>query len=465
MAIWRFEKQRTVHMGTLVVALVAVACSPNEAGDPGSADAGASIDGRAGGADANAPGPDAMTAGTCSVGADGLGCLLDLYDDVVATCDTDKIDAMRDNLDARAGTLPIWHDGRALFVTMGADASVAGAFNAWVAGDIVTQRVCTSTMYIADAQIPSGHYQYKMTRADEWWLDPLNWAFAYDDFGGNPDGRNSVLNTYDSGVGHLVMPTDEVCSTELGNCRALQTYLPPGYGAPANASRRYPTVFMHDGQNIFDDKDCCFGHTGWEVNVTADSDIAAGIIEPMVIVGASHSTSRNDEYGWSTAAGGLQEPFMQFQINTVQPTAAAYWRVDPARVYTAGSSLGGLIAFRLAFEYPDVYAGAASISGAFWPGQDTDTAMRDIVVATGKVPAALYMDHGGSAQSGSDGYFDNLEVRDLLEQAGWQRADSPGCTAGENGLCYHHEPGALHDELAWRDRAYRWLRYLFPVNL
>lgn len=462
MTIWRFETQRGVQICALAAVALGTGCSSDAGSDP-AADAGTDPAADAQGApDAGAPGaPDAMPAGVCSAGADGLGCLMDLYDEVAAGCESDKIDALRENLDARAGTLPIWYEGRALFVTMGSDASVAGGFNDWVAGDIVTQRLCKSTMYIADAQIPSGHYQYKMTRADEWWLDPLNWAFAYDGFGGNPDGRNSVLNTYDSGVGHLVMPPDEVCSTELGNCRALYTYLPPGYGAPANAAREYPTVFMHDGQNIFDDKDCCFGHTGWEVNVTLDADIAAGLVEPLVVVGAAHSTQRNDEYGWSTAAGGLQEPFMEFQVNTVQPTAAGYWRLDADRLYTAGSSLGGLISFRLAFQYPTVYAGAASISGAFWPGQDTDTAMRDIVVATGKVPATLYMDHGGTAESGGDGYFDNLEVRDLLEQAGWTRSNSPSCTAGTDALCYHHEAGATHDELAWRDRAYRWLRYLF----
>ena len=124
---------------------------------------------------------------------------------------------------------------------------------------------------------------------------------------------------------------------------------------------------MHDGQNIFDDHECCFGHTGWEVNVALDNEIAAGHDEPTVIVGADHGgVDRNDEYGWSIAAGGKQETFMDFQVHTIEPTAAGYWRLDPARTYVAGSSLGGLISMRLALAYPDVYAGAASVSGAFW---------------------------------------------------------------------------------------------------
>ncbi|HTM19627.1 MAG TPA: alpha/beta hydrolase-fold protein, partial [Kofleriaceae bacterium] len=165
--------------------------------------------------------------------------------------------------------------------------------------------------------------------------------------------------------------------------------------------------------------------------------------------------------GFSTAVGGLQETFMAFQVESVQPRAAQLWRLDMDRAYTAGSSLGGLIAYRLAFAYPDVYKGAASLSGAFWPGQDTGTAMRDVLADTGRVPVALYMDHGGTAEDGGDGYEDNLELRDLLVEAGWSRDDSPDCAAGPQALCYYWDEGATHDELAWRDRSWRFLRYFF----
>src|SRR4029077_16291079 len=111
-------------------------------------------------------------------------------------------------------------------------------------------------------------------------LDATNPAFAFDDFAGNADGANSVLDTPDSGLGHLVKLAD-ACSTSLGNCRAVTAYVRPGYDLPANGARTYPVLFMHDGQNIFDDHDCCFGHTGWEVNVTLDTEIAAGRVAPI----------------------------------------------------------------------------------------------------------------------------------------------------------------------------------------
>src|SRR5204863_227003 len=66
-----------------------------------------------------------------------------------------------------------------------------------------------------------------------------------------------------------------------------------------NAARRYPVLFMHDGQNVWDDHDCCFGHTGWEVNVALDAEIAAGRVAPVIVIAAANSPARNDEYGLS----------------------------------------------------------------------------------------------------------------------------------------------------------------------
>src|SRR4029078_2794391 len=117
---------------------------------------------------------------------------------------------------------------------------------------------------------PSSHAT-KAASSSTWSLDGNNPAFAYDDFAGNPDGKNSVLNTPDSGRGHLVF-LESVCSQKLGNCRDVTAYFPPGYDAD---NAKYPVLFMHDGKNVWDDHDCCFNHTGWEVNVTLDAEIAA----------------------------------------------------------------------------------------------------------------------------------------------------------------------------------------------
>jgi predicted alpha/beta superfamily hydrolase len=399
-------------------------------------------------------GPDAATG--CATGHAGAPCVLVRFDAAAATCAPDDVAALRAELDARAGLGPLWANGRALF-RAAQPVDVAGTFNAWTPGALTLSPLCDSDLIVGVAPVESGRHAYKLVAGTTWSLDPDNPAFAYDDFAGNLDGKNSVLNTPDSGRGHLVV-LPRACSVALGNCRDVTAYLPAGYHAPAAAARTYPVLFVHDGKNVWDDHDCCFGHTGWELNVTLDAEITANRVAPVIVIAADQTPARNSEYGLSPAT---KAAFMAFQVEELQPTALAQVRGD-GRVYVAGSSLGGLISLELALHHPETYAGAASLSGAFWPGKDTQTALRDRLPALGKRALAIYLDHGGAPESGTDGAADSIEIRDLLVELGWHRADSPACSPGPDALCYHWEPHAAHDELAWRARAWRFLRFLFP---
>jgi predicted alpha/beta superfamily hydrolase len=404
------------------------------------------------------PGPDAGAdaATGCPAGHAGAACVIALYDEAIAGCAPDVVTDLVTELDARAGLGPLWAGGRALFRTS-APRGVAGTFDDWSTTAITTTAVCGSSVIATVGPVASGFHTYKLVDGSTWSLDATNPAFAYDDFEGNADGVNSVLNTPDSGRGHLVA-LDSVCSAALGNCRDVTAYLPPAYNAPQTATTTYPVLFMHDGQNVWDDHDCCFGHTGWEVNVAFDAELAAGRVAPAIVIAAAHSTNRNDEYGLSQQA---MATFMEFQVTELQPKMLAKIRGNGS-VFVGGSSLGGLVSMQLALRYPQTYAGAASLSGAFWPGMEDGVALRDQLPAMGKQALAIYLDHGGAVGPNSDGAADSVEIRDMLVGLGWQRADSPACTAGPDALCYFHEPGATHDELAWKDRTWRFLRFLFP---
>ena len=408
----------------------------------------------------DAPEPDAATPEPtgCPAGHAGAECVLALHD-AAAGCAPEAIAALRVELDARAGDGPLWFGGRALFRTT-TPANIAGTFDDWSPSAVATAPLCNSDLVLAVTDVPSGFHAYKLVRGDAWSLDDNNPAFAYDDFAGNADGRNSVLNTPDSGRGHLV-DMFEACSTALGNCRRVTAYLPPGYHAPAAATTTYPVLFMHDGKNVWDDHDCCFGHTGWEVNVALDAEIAAGRVAPIVVIGAASTVARNNEYGLDQATLAT---FMTFQVTELQPQALAQVRWNHQKVAVAGSSLGGLVAMHLALGYPQTYSAAASLSGAFWPGMDDHTALRDRVPGYGKQALALYLDSGGNVAQDSDGAADTVEVRDLLVGLGWQRSDSPSCTRSDSTVCYYLEPGATHDELAWKARTWRFLRFLFPAS-
>ena len=363
--------------------------------------------------------------------------MLALYDQAAASCD---LTALQAELDARAKLGPLWADGRALFRTQ-AVTSIAGDWNGWSAAALATAPLCGSSLILAVAPVPSGFHTYKLVTAGQWSLDPGDPAFAYDDFAGNPDHRNSVLDTPDSGRGELV-ELDQACSAALGNCRAVTAYLPAGYDALANATRTYPVLFMHDGQNVWDDSTCCFGHGGWEINVELDSDPD---VAPVIVIAADNTVNRNNEYALDATTTAA---FMQFQVGELQPHALAQVRGDGGRVYIAGSSLGGILSMNLALAHPDVYAGIASLSGSFW-------------LATpryAKQPVAIYLDSGGSVTDDSDSAADTVALRDRLLGLGWQAS----CTASSASVCYYIEPGATHDELAWKARAWRFLRYLFP---
>jgi enterochelin esterase-like enzyme len=211
---------------------------------------------------------------------------------------------------------------------------------------------------------------------------------------------------------------------------------------------------------VWDDHDCCFGHTGWEVNVTLDAEIAGGRVAPIIVIAADNTPARNDEYGLTPA---VMASFIEFQIHQLQPHALAKVRGDGKRVTIAGSSLGALVSMYLGLKHPEVYAGIASLSGAFWPGQDTHTALADALPAMGKQPVAIYLDHGGNPADDSDGAADSIAVRDEAVALGWQRTNSPACALTPDTLCYYFEPNATHDELAWKARVWRFLRFLFPT--
>jgi len=407
-----------------------------------------------GGDDADA-GPDAPSG--CPAGVAGAPCVLALYDAAVG-CDPVALGKLRTELDARKEMGPLWSNNRALFRT-DLPMHIAGEFNGWAPDGAATAAMCGSDLVVGIVTVPSGRYPYKLVDAQmQWHLDVHNPAFAYDDFSGNADGRNSVIDTPDSGLGHIVSFGQE-CSSALGNCRDITAYLPPGYDAPEAADRTYPVLFMHDGQNLWDDHTCCFGHTGWEINVLLDGEIAAHKVAPIVVIGAASTTARNDEYGLTPST---MTTFMQFQVTQLQPHALTKVRWDQKPVAIAGSSLGGLVAMHLGLAYPATYSAIASLSGAFWPGQDTHTALRDQLPSLGKHPLAVYLDSGGDPAQNTDGAQDTIDVRDLMMTMGWRHADSPACTRGPDAVCYHLEAGATHDELAWKARAWRFVEFLFP---
>ena len=150
----------------------------------------------------------------------------------------------------------------------------------------------------------------------------------------------------------------ETGAAKCSACRPLTTYLPAGYDDPANAAHAYPVLFMHDGQNVYDDHTCCFGHTGWEINVGADGRHrrrprpgAGGSWSPLITAGRRATTStatRRGPRAASSRCSGLS------RSTTIQPNSLAKILAarHVARRSSPARSLGGLLSMRLALAYP-----------------------------------------------------------------------------------------------------------------
>src|SRR5262245_23540395 len=177
--------RRAVRIATLVLA----ACGGPRAATP---------DGAITAPDGAITSPDASTdPDACPAGTPGVACLLALHDHVRASCDPAALASLVAQLGARRGAFPLWSGGRALFLT-DAPRAIAGGWNAWSTTALATTPLCDSAIDTAVGDVATGRWPYKLVDvgANAWSLDPSAWGFAYDDFAGNADGKNSVLDTY-----------------------------------------------------------------------------------------------------------------------------------------------------------------------------------------------------------------------------------------------------------------------------
>jgi predicted alpha/beta superfamily hydrolase len=221
--------------------------------------------------------------------------------------------------------------------------------------------------------------------------------------------------------------------------RDLVVWLPPNY--EADVTRRYPVVYMHDGQNIFDPATSAFG-TDWSVDETVDELIKKKSIEPVIVVGIYNTKDRMKEY----TPGDTDTAYMNFVVQTVKPFIDSTYRTRPDRNNTivGGSSAGGLISFMLVWEHPDIFSKAICMSPAFrnpvalggW------NYVKVVQHSNGKKNGFFYLDNGGiglesQLQPGID------EMLTALKAKGYKEG---------NDFVFVRDPMAKHSETDWAKR-------------
>ncbi len=248
-----------------------------------------------------------------------------------------------------------------------------------------------------------------------------------------------------------------VPSAHLRLDRHVIVYLPPGYADLPQ--KRYPVLYMHDGQNIFDRATSFLG-IEWEVDETVERLIEAGEIEPLIVVGVYNTADRIHEYTQvpdPRRAGGGADDYGRFLVEELKPLIDATYRTRPERAETgvAGSSLGGLVSMYFALSLESTFSRIGVVSPAvWWANSDILDQVRD----HGKTDSRVWVDIG-TAEGGTGGEAAEAIVasaralRDVLIDTGWVL---------DQDLRYFEDAGAEHNEAAWAGRMEQILKFLFP---
>ena len=153
---------------------------------------------------------------------------------------------------------------------------------------------------------------------------------------------------------------------QLKTTRKIWIYLPPNY---ENSKKKYPVIYMEDGQNLFDNATSFSGE--WKVDETLDEFSKNGKLEAIVVGIDNGGSERLNEYSpWKNKkyGGGKGELFTEFLVKTLKPYIDKSFRTLPQRKNTAiiGSSMGGLISLYAGAKYPKTFGKLGIFSPAFW---------------------------------------------------------------------------------------------------
>lgn len=244
-----------------------------------------------------------------------------------------------------------------------------------------------------------------------------------------------------------------------GKQRTVEVWCPPGYKEATDT--RYPVLYMHDGQNLFDPA-LAYGGVDWGVDEAVMRLMQERGWPGAIIVGVWNS----GEQRWldympqkpaetpevqamvpqfARERGGLprSDSYLKFLVQELKPLLDACYRTLPDQRHTwvMGSSMGGLISLYAVEEYPEVFGGAGCLSTHWLAGGDM---LVDAMGARLPRPGAhrLYFDYGtATLDAGYEPYQRRMDAH--LEAAGYMR---------ERDWITRKFEGAEHNEAAWRAR-------------
>ena len=238
----------------------------------------------------------------------------------------------------------------------------------------------------------------------------------------------------------------------------IAVYLPPNYHTEPN--RRFPVLYMWDGQNLFDPSTAF--NMEWQVDLTAERLIREGKIEPVIIVGVYNGGEHrlSELSPWRDArlgARGEGHAFMRWVVSELKDYVDSQFRTltGPEHTGVAGSSMGGLASLFAAYRYPLVFGRVACLSPAFWFARGQ--IFRYVASRLRPQGAKIYLDCGeretARVHPKRDFYKVAHAMVDLLSQQGFKEGED---------LKWVSDPQGTHAEYHWARRMGPVLEFLFP---
>lgn len=237
--------------------------------------------------------------------------------------------------------------------------------------------------------------------------------------------------------------------------RDVIVYLPPDY--EVSGDRRYPVLYLHDGQNLFDSA-TAFAGNEWGLDELTEEMITKAQVQPLIIVGIYNTgVDRMDEYtpvSDRRGRGGRARSYGAMLVEDLKPFIDRKYRTlpDVANTGLGGSSLGGLVTLYLGLQYPRIFGKLIVMSpSVWWANRAILKQVRKLRV---KVNPKIWLDTGTcEGQSPEDCVRNTADLCKALVGKGWRLG---------RDLAYVEDEGAGHNEKAWGLRMRQALGFLFP---
>lgn len=247
---------------------------------------------------------------------------------------------------------------------------------------------------------------------------------------------------------NVIIFDDAFYMPQLDRERKIWVYLPPGY---ESSNRHYPVLYMHDGQNLFDNTTSFAGE--WGIDKIMNKMIEDGF-PGIIIVGIEHgSEERLNEYSpWNheVMGGGLGDKHAEFLAETLKPSIDENFRTLPDREYTGigGSSMGGLISLYAILKHANVFSRGMIFSPAFWFSKKSYVFARQSDISH---DCRLFFLAGGQEYDELDVIEHTARMIETLKTRGLE----------EKQYKFIADPEGTHNEAFWKSYVDDAVRFLF----